>query len=744
MGALDALLRPRAVAVVGASPSPAKAGHQLLLSLAPFPGPVHPVHPRASEVAGRPAHPSVGAIGEPVDLALLAVPPAALLAALRDCAEAGVGAAAIHAGGLAEAGAEGAALQAELLDVARSAEIRLLGPNTSGFLDPAARLHATFVPGVAAIAPGPLAIVAQSGGVNHQLAFAAQAEGIGVRLAIGLGNAADVDVPDVLDQLADDAETGAVVLALEGVRDGRRLIAAIERLTARVPVIALKAGRADVGAFAQSHTGALTGSYRVAHAGLAQAGAVVVQSTQELLDAARALLCGRLAPREHAGLGIVTGQAGPGLLLADELSVAGVRVPELGAAPRARLAELLDPITYQRNPVDTGRPGPSFREVVATVGGAEEIDALVVHALLEPGALDPVADLSGATDVPVVFSTGGPPAQVADVTRRLAGAGIATFASPERAARAAAALVQDAARAWRRRERDAADAAAAAPLAAATGAPAVPLAAAAPLVPARPLAAAPPAAPAAPLAAATGAPAALTAPLGAPAAPLDAPAADPLDATAAAGPWDEASAKALVAALGLAVPAGVVCADRAEAHAALARLRAPVALKLVHPQLRHKSERGALRLGIATPRELDAAVDALAAIDDLQDARLLVEEMAPSGPELLLGAVRDPAFGPIVVLGAGGVAAEALDDVAVRIAPVAVGEAAAMLGELASAQLFGGFRGQPAVDVHALGAAIAALSRWIAERPDVAEVEVNPLRVTAHGLIALDALVVAT
>ncbi len=219
-------------------------------------------------------------------------------------------------------------------------------------------------------------------------------------------------------------------------------------------------------------------------------------------------------------------------------------------------------------------------------------------------------------------------------------------------------------------------------------------------------------------------------------APRDVPAFAP------AGAWDEDLAKRLVAEAGLAVPARIVCGSHDEAFAALGRLRPPLVVKILHPEIEHKSDVGGVRLGIRDESELEAG---LAAIDALgrEDHRYLLEETAAPGPELILGARRDPAFGPLVALGAGGTAAEALGDAVVRLAPLETAEAETMLGELAAAAAFRGARGAPAVDLPELAKAIVAFGDLIAGRDDIAEVEVNPLRVTDGGLVALDALVVA-
>jgi len=670
---LARMLAPRTVAVIGASPSRGKAGNALMRSLAAFSGSVHPVHPTAQEVLGRGAYSDVRAVPERVDLALIAVPAAAVPGAVGACAAADVGGAIVHAGGFTETSAQGDALQRATAEAAARGDVRLLGPNTSGFIAPPIGLCATFVASTACVRPGPLAIIAQSGGVNHALAFAAEAEGLGVHLAVGLGNAADVGFADVLDHLSADDGVGVVALAIEGVADGRGLVDAVGRLVDRVPVVALKLGRTDVSEFARSHTGALTGSREVTRAALRQAGAVVVDDTTALIDAARVLSARRLAAKRSVGVGVVTGQAGPGLLLADALAVEGARMPTLPEPAQRRLRELLGELTYVRNPVDTGRPGPGFGDVLETVAAADEVDALAVYLLDEPEAIDARHVLGHADVPPLVLGTAGPPGDVIALRDALALAGVPVLPTPERAAAGVAALARDAEAAARR--------------AVATDA--------------------------------------LVAP----------------DTAGIVGPWDEVRAKELLALVGIATPDRAVCDTHDEILAAAARIGFPVVLKLVHSALTHKTEHGAVRLGIRTEREILDALAALDAVDVPSPGRYLVERMVSSGPELLIGAVRDAAFGPIVMLGTGGVDVEASADVTTRLAPVSLDEAACMLDELAAASRYRGHRGAPAVDDAALARAIAGVAGVLCARADVTELEINPLRVTTDGLVALDALV---
>ena len=544
------LFDPVSVAVVGASAAPDKPGYQMVKALAAFDGEVYPVNPRAETILGRRVYPALADIPGTVDLVAVVVPPGPSIDVLGEAAAIGAGAALMVSGGFAETGDKGRALQDEAVAVCRAGGVRLLGPNTSGFMAPARKLFCTFMPGIAELAPGGVAILAQSGGINVSLTLLAHAEGLGLSLAAGLGNAADVGLADIVDHLAGDDATRVIVLHLEGVPDGRRLFDAIGRASARKPVVALPVGRADLGGFAESHTGNLMGRFALTRAALAQAGAVLVETSNDAIDAAHALSRIRLAPAPSPGVGVLTGQAGPGLLMTDELRHAGIAVPELAPATVARIAEQLPPLTYMRNPVDTGRPAKSFGAVLRAMADDPAIDALLVWALLEDDLIDPArlaGDVRGETGVPVVFGTGSTPAILDPVLAALREDGVPGFPSPDRAARAMRALAADARAAWRRR-------------AAATGAAQAPRH---PVV---------------------------------------------------AGSFDEDAAKRLVEAYGLATPRRRAAATHDEAIAAFRAFGQAVVVKVLDPGITHKTEAGGVHAGVRTETELAHALAAIDAI----------------------------------------------------------------------------------------------------------------------------------
>jgi acetyltransferase len=673
---LKRLFNPQSIAVVGASADTNKAGYQAVNSLRTFPGKLYPINPKAPEIAGFKAYPSIAAVGEPIDLVILAIPAAACVAAAREAALAKCGGIFIISGGFGESGEEGLKLQEELGAICRETGLRMLGPNTSGYMNAAAGTFASFAPGVEKLQPGRIAVVAQSGGVNLTLAFMLHAAGHGITLSAGLGNAVDVDAADVIDMLAEDENTRAIALHLEGVREGRKLYEAIRRVSPRKAVVAITAGRADVGTFAQSHTGNLIGSWARKAAALMQAGAVVVSSTDELVDAAITLSCGRIPPKARPGIGLITGQAGPGLLIIDDLKVHGIHVPELSEATVKNIAGLLPPLTYMKNPVDTGRPSPAFPQVLQCLADDAAIDAVLMFTIHEPAAVDPVGALSTLkTDKPRVFGTMGIIGDIAPTLVALKGKGIAGFASPERLALAGRVLAEDASAQARLRKE--------------------------------------------------------------PTVQIDARAAAPL-----AGALNEFEAKALLARYGIQVPQGRACASRAEAVAAFNALPKPVAAKILSAEIAHKTEAGGVLLNLRTEAELNAALDKLEAIP-LKGARAyLVEPMAATGVELIVGAVRDPSFGPCVMLGLGGTAAEALKDTAVRLAPLSLDDADEMIASLRGKALLEGWRGAPACDLRAIAKMLVAVGKMMFEHPEIAELDVNPVRAYADGVVALDALVV--
>ncbi|MGN7149237.1 acetate--CoA ligase family protein [Arthrobacter sp. SAFR-179] len=668
---LSALFAPRGIIVVGASSSPEKLGAVMAQSLSSYSAPVELVNSRGENGMHTSIAEAAAAIPGGPDLAVLCVPAAATAQALRDSAASGAKAALVCAGGFAEAGGPGLEYAVQVEAAVRETGIRLLGPNTSGFFVPHRNLRASFVPGVAELEPGSVAVVAASGGVNHVLAFHLEHSGAGVSLAAGIGAGTDITAPDVLEYLITDEQTKAVALHLETVSDGPALIDAVSRLSAVKPVVALVVGRNDVSEFAQSHTGALATSWRTTRSVLKQAGAVIVDDENQLVAAVTALAGRRLKPSADPGVGLITGQAGPGLLIADALHSAGVALPRLAQSSQDTISTLLPPLTFQANPVDTGRPGPGYEQIVAAVAQDPSIDVVALYGLTEPVTDLPLAVAnSGVADtMPFLVGVDGPEGDQERARKSARQHDLPLISGPTSLAQGVSALVHDARGQFEKAEH----------------------------------------------------------PAGTVAWPN------------IEGPWDENRSKELLGALGIPTPERRVCSSRTAAQEALAELGGPVAVKLLDAAVLHKTEIGGVHLGVASSDEMDRA---LAALESAGAREFLVEAMAPSGVDLVVGVRRDPVFGPIVVLGLGGTAAEVFADISIRTAPLAPRAAEGMPAELQARDLLYGFRSGPMLDTAELAGLLVRLGDALVSNESIAEIEINPLRLTHRGLLALDAVVI--
>ncbi len=686
-GSLTALFEPRSVAVIGASRDPSKVGGSVLANLraAGFEGRVVPVNAAADIVQGLAAAPSLLAVDGPIDLAVVAVPAPAVLPTLKECAAKSVGAAVVITAGFRESGAEGRAREAELAAWLRAQPLRVLGPNCLGWIRPSRRLNVTFAPGMPRT--GTIAFVSHSGALATAILDWARDRHLGFSLFASLGNQVDLNESDLLDAVAADAETRVVVGYIEGVADGRRFFEALRAAAAVKPVILLKTGRSVEGARAvASHTGALAGSDQAFDAAVRQAGAVRARTVEELFDLARGLASQPL-PRGRRLL-VVTNGGGVGIVATDAAREAGLEVAPLAAGTQARLRAGLPPTASVGNPVDLVGDADAARygNALRAVGPSADAALILMTAQAATDSLGVARAVIGAVrdwPIPVAAALVGG-ARVAPGVRALEDAGIPCYPFPEPAVLTLAgmALVSE-----RRRER-----------AVAVSSPAPPPEASAHVAALR-------------RGGATG--------LG----------------------WCELGP--LLAAYGIPAASSEVASTPDEAAAAATRLGAPVALKLLSPDISHKTDVGGVRLGLGTAEAVrEAAVAMLARVRRDQPMAtirgLLVQRMV-SGRELLLGVVRDPQFGPLVVVGFGGIYVEVLRDTAMRLAPLTPSEALAMLDELRMAPVLRGVRGEPPVDRAALAEVIVRFARLGVNVPELAEIELNPLMASPAGAIAVNA-----
>lgn len=677
---LTPLFEPRSVALVGASSDRMKWGGWFAISLLGQAGhpPIHMVSRRAGDVFGQRAVPSLLDLDEAPDLAILSIPAAAVEGAVADAVKLGVKAVAVIAAGFGELGSEGLALQDRLVRTARAAGMLLLGPNCLGLLDTSAGLNAT-----GSDQPtGGVSLVSQSGNLALEVGLLLTAQRQGFARFVSVGNQADLTIPDLLWSLVDHEPTRVVACYVEDPKDGPAFVAAVRALAeAGKPPLVIKAGRTDVGArAAHSHTGSLAGSARVFAAALRDAGGIPVSSPGELVDRARALLGG--ARSRGRRVAVLADGGGHGVLAADLLTDAGFELVPLAAETAARVQPHL-PLTQVSNPVDLAGAGESdiftFAHITAALIADERVDAVLYTGFF---------------------------------------GGYATY-SPEAA------------------EQELAVAARIAGLRDQSGKP---LLIQSMQVPSRPPAILALDARAVPTyerieSAIRG----LDAVVARAVAPVRSP--QPAPATAV----DRATypeARALLAAAGIAFPDGGLAVDDAAVVQIAAAIGAPVALKAVSPDLLHKTDAGGVMLGV-DPAAAAAAAAAMRMRVGMPLDGVFVERMAaPGGVDLVVGARRDPTFGPVILIGAGGIFVETLDDVVLTLAPADPAHVAALLETLRVWPVLAGARGAGPVDVAAVARVACAIGDVLVGRPDLDEIEVNPLRATGDGVIALDARIV--
>ena len=692
---LSAFLEPRAVAVIGASDDPSRIGGRTIFNLLQggFAGPIYPINPGRDVVQGLRAFPAIGAVDGEVDCAVIALPGELVLDAVEACAAKGVGALVIFSAGFNEAGAEGEKRQEQLRAIVDRTGMRVVGPTCLGLFNSRNGAWLSFTSLFQARVEGPtLGMISQSGGSAAHILKLAQARGLAVGTFITTGNEADVEFGEGLLALAEDPSTSAIVAYIEGVRDRDSLLAGLAAARrAGKPVLMLKVGRTSAGAqAAASHTASLAGEDKVYDAIFRSHGVFRASSTEELLDAAYAAANAPALPLGDR-LGVVTISGGMGAQIADAASDAGLVLPDPSADAQARLKALCPPGS-PLNPVD----------ITAQLSTDPHLLAASLRVLLESGQYDALLAFFGVyANVPALSAVflddlAALRADFPDVpivvsvvcppeeAERYRRAGYLVFEEPARAIRAIAALRRFAA--------------------------------------------------------------AFARPARTEAAPLAAIRID------AAQSFNEASAKALLGEAGIAAPKERVVSRAGDVAAAAAALRFPVALKILSPDILHKTEVGGVALGIGTVAEAAVAAGAMlervrAAMPEARIDGVLLSEMVGEGVELIVGTRRDPLFGPLVMVGLGGVTAELFQDVSIRLAPVGDDEALEMLRELRAFPLLDGWRGGAKADVAAAAGVVSALSALAAANADCVEtIEINPLRVLAagRGAVALDAVIETT
>jgi acyl-CoA synthetase (NDP forming) len=675
---LAAVFAPRRVALVGASDRPGSVGRLLWDNLAGFPGEVVPVS-QSETVGGARAYPGLREVPGEVDLAVVATPAATVPGIIEAAADKQVAAVVVLSGGFAEVGPAGARLQEQALAAARAGGVRLVGPNCFGVQNSRLPLNASIAAGLPR--PGGVSIVTQSGAYGMAVHTLGRDDGLGVAKVYAAGNKADITDAELLAYLREDPDTTVIGLVLESLRDARAFFTQARLTTPVKPVIALLSGRTRAGQRAAvSHTAALATDDALRDAALRQAGVVRVRTGLQVLDAAHAL-ASQPVPRGRRAA-VITNSGGTGVELTDLLADEGLDVPELSPPLQAELTSLLPGYGSPRNPVDITTAWKLFPAVypaaIELLARSGEVD-LVMPVLLQRSASREVA--AAVRDAVARLRTDSVPVPV-----------YVCWVAP-RAAQAHADLLTEAGVPcfpWPERAAQAAGAAVRAGQQTGRQRPA------------------------------------LRAPRPLPLAPELVPAKGLLAAGAA---------RDLLAAAGVPVIETVECATPDGAADAAGLLGFPVVAKVAHPGLVHKTDVGGVRLGLTTSEEVRrAAIDLLA----LAEGAAVLVQPQRQGVELVIGGIRDPELGPVVMTGLGGVLVETRRDVQFAVAPVDRAEAIRLLQSLRGAAVLGGVRGSAPIDIKAIADVIVSVGDLLTQLPQIRELDLNPVLATPDGCVAAD------
>jgi acetate---CoA ligase (ADP-forming) len=697
---LDTFFAPDSIALIGASRDLEKIPGRLLSMLRKneFPGKLYPINPNYGDIDGLKCFPAITDVKQPIDLALVVIPARAVLGALEQCAAVGVKNAVIISSGFAEEGGDSAAMQDAIAALAKRTGMRISGPNAEGFFSQVQRVAATFSPTVD-IKPNErplvatkrrIGIVAQSGGIGFAIYHRAKAIGVALSYVVSAGNESDLGAGEFFEYMVQDPSTDVILLFIEGIRDVEKFLAAARRAAELAkPVIVTKVGRSGAGErAAASHTASMAGWSAAYDAVFAKYGFIVSNDLDEAVAIAAALTTNPLPKGDRVGVLTVSG--GAGIWGADTVSMQGLQVPELSEQIQGEIKKLLPSYGSTRNPIDVTAQGVhsgGLQKSIDLLDVSDEVDAILVVLSLSSDTRMPFKqpELKPVIDAqrkPIVFYSYTLPSDFARL--ELAASGAVVLSGLTHAGVAMRKMVE------RARFK---------------------------LAP-----------------------------------PVDAAAAGLRDISAhlKSATLSEADSKALLREAGIALPDEVLVTEKSALDAAIARVGFPLVAKVQSPDIPHKSEVGGVRVNIATKGEVFLAYQAL-----LENARrhrpdaaiqgVLVGPMAKKGVEIIIGTMLDATFGPMIMVGFGGITTELFRDVIYRPAPVSAVEASRMLAELKAAPLLNGFRGAAKADSAALSQLIAQVSVLAAAyREHIAEIEINPVLVhpEGQGVTIVDALVV--
>jgi len=694
---LSTFFNPHAVAIIGASEKEGSIGHRLMLNMqqAGFKGRLCPVNPKHTEVLGLPCYPDITEVPDQIDLAVIATPARTIPDIVQSCGERNIRSVIIISAGFSEIGKEGKLLEKSIMEHAKRYGIRIIGPNCLGIMRPMTGVNATFSYDTAA--RGKLALVSQSGAICTAILDWAKLQGIGFSTVVSMGDAADIDFGEILDYLALDPHTQSILLYVEGIRDARAFLSGLKAAARIKPVILIKAGRHEASArAAMSHTGAMVGGDDVFDAAIERAGVVRVYSIAHLFAAARILA----ADNHFQGnrLAIITNAGGPGVMATDRAEEVGVELAQLSEETMKAMDGILPSHWSRANPVDIlgDANADRYAEAVRLCIQDKGVDGILViltpQAMTESSqvAADVIKAVKGTRKPILAAWTGGE--RVAEARRMFSQAGIPHFNTPEVGVAAFSFMAN-----FHQNQTFLMQS---------------------------------------------------PAPVEGDCPPDVEGARMIIEGVMAAGRTvlTAQEAKAVLAAFHIPVNPTITVHSTQEALIAAESLGYPVVLKVNMPEFSHKSDIGGVRLNIVMAQsvrenfiELEHSIKEQH--PEIEAVTMTVEPMhrAPHGRELLIGVVRDPVFGPAISLGLGGTMVEILRDKAVGLPPLNRSVVASMLCRSKAGKLLKAFRNMPAVDEEALVHTLMRISELVSDLPEIVELDINPLIVDEHGVMAVDA-----
>lgn len=703
---LDSVFNPRAVAVIGASETPGKAGERRTRSLIEggYKGDIYLINPKRSELFSKKAYPSITDIPNSVDLVMIAISPKALPSAVADSVKAGAKGVIIITAGLGETGEEGKKIEAQILEEAKKGGTRVIGPNCSGMFSASADMNLLGVP---TLKKGSIAILAQSGNIIDSLTHYAQMRGLGFSKIISAGNAIGVKFPEYIEYLANDHDTRVILTFLESIKNGNELVKVAREAAKKKPIIMIKAGRSEVGArAAASHTGALAADNLIVEAAFRQAGIIRAYNIDEMFDIAEAFIN---CPTPNGNRAVIMSEGGgDNSIAADNCAEYGIELPVLSSSTQEQIKPFLLAGMPTRNPIDYGGTAEENPHVITECVNAcmrdSEVDGIFITGFFG-GFKDiiagHVAELERQTAHELVnsvkkykkplFVHTSFAQEPIESLQILKSNGIPVIPSSERTARCLSTIMQFAEKQRRLLE-------------------------------------------------------------------MQIPSSEPVERPRVKGLFGkvrsegranllETEARELLQEYGIPLPEVQFISNREEAIASYEHFQQPIAMKIVSPDIVHKSDVGGVKLSLQDTKDVEQAFSEIMVNAEKQTSKerivgALVSPMAPRGQECIIGMFKDPNFGPVIMFGLGGIFVEVLRDVSFGVVPLANKDIDEMIEGIKGYKVLMGVRGEKPKDIAAIKNVIAKLSQMVTDNPEIREVDLNPVIVHDQGVSIIDSRVI--